>query len=198
MKFIRPDTHETASVTMDWQASLKTPENNPGLTLNDYRTEFKIADITLFEDIREMVREDKFTEENSRLLIKNIVMDEEINIDMLNKRYLITDRALKWIGQCICLKCSITREDGKFAFRLLDSMYELKDHAKRIHNRVIQTNTIINADYKEFGKVHEIKTGAWRQYWLCSDKTRKDILFLPLEKPKEKKEKVQPNMDEVK
>jgi len=197
MKFIRPDTHEIASVLWNWKASLKTTENNPGLTLNDYRTEFQIANVVIFEEIRGMLREDKFTEKNSRLLIKNIVMDEEINIDMLNKRYLMTDRALKWIGMCICLKCSITREDGKLAFRLLDSMYELKDHAKRIHNRIIQSSRIINADFKEAGKIHEIKTGAWRQHWLCSDKMKGDIVISLNDKSKNKKEKAQPNMDEV-
>src|SRR5690606_27311154 len=81
-------------------------------------------------------------------------------------------------------------------FRMFNSFFELREHSRRDHDDSIPAGCVINISYPESGKVCQVKTGAWSQYWLYnSDKAvKKDV---PVQEPK-KKEKKKPKMDNVK
>ena len=87
-------------------------------------------------------------------------------------------------------------ENGKAAFRLWDTFYDLKEHAKRSHDRKLPADCIINANFPDSAKVHMIKERNWKQYWLLEPivTEQKEI---PNEGPKINREVKDPNMDNV-
>ena len=195
-RFLRADTVEVALPELNWNSSVRVGPGKTGLTAFDYRRAFGLDLLPKFEVYRDELRDEVLNEENVRELRKNIQTEEEYEVEMISRRFVIPDRVLKLIGPCICMKCSCFMENGKAAFRLLDTFYDLKDHAKRSHDRKIPAGCIINTSFPESAKVHMVRGGNWKQYWLletCEEGHR----TIPEEEPKVEKDIEAPNMDGV-
>lgn len=192
--FIRANTVEEAMIK--WNSSVKADPKKPSITALEYRKAFGLDILPKFEDYKDELRDEALNEDNVRELRKNIQTEDEYEIEMITKRFVIPERVQKLIGPCICIKCSSIMENGKAAFRLWDTFYDLKEHAKRSHDRKLPADCIINANFPDSAKVHMIKGGNWRQYFLMEpiETEQKEI---PNEGPKKIREVKDPNMDNV-
>ena len=171
---------------LKWISSIKSDPQGVGLTPLDFRMAYGLDVLVKFDDVKDRMRDENVDENNVRGLVKNIQTEEDYEVEMISKRFIIPDRVQKLIGPCICMKCSTMIENGRSAFRLWDTFYDLKEHAKRRHHNRLPAGCIINANYPETAEVRAVQGGNWTQYWLLGTEA-KEQLVVSEEKPMEKK-----------
>ncbi len=98
---MRADKVEEALPSMKWVSSIRGDPNGAGLSVLEYRRAFSLDILPKFEDFKDELRDGVLCEENVRELRKNIQTEEEYEIEMLSRRFVIPDKILKLIGLCV-------------------------------------------------------------------------------------------------
>ena len=117
---------------------------------------------------------------NKNILINKIKIkgkDIEIKTDNFLKTLNLNDELAKEFTNCICYNCSGYNNEGKKLYKILRSLYELKNHCRDLHNKELN-NCIINYT---LAKNHiEIEHGNKNRYIINLDdmyqKDKADIL----------------------
>ena len=69
--------------------------------------------------------------------------EKELKTDNFLKTLNLNDKLAKVFTNCICYNCSGYNNEGKKLYKILRSLYELKNHCRDLHNKIIN-NCIIN------------------------------------------------------
>ena len=102
--------------------------------------------------------------------------DQEINTENIFDKYSLTMEFLRNVGPCIDLSCSGKATNGNNIYRVFNSMFELKDHFRRHHNKIINKYNILiipKIKNKNF-KLILCKNGNCEEHYLIEEKYLKN------------------------
>ena len=117
-----------------------------GSIVSDLKTHISLPDF-FSKRVFVVAKDCDFLEKASLPENQNIVLYETIETYDLNKKFHLTDEALKNIGLCICSACSGTNRDGNKVFRVFNSAYALREHCAKmdkIHDKKIMKDSVLN------------------------------------------------------
>jgi len=77
---------------------------------------------------------DKRITEASNELKKNLVINSKLDAKEIKETFLITDKMCKNIPRCICYLCSGFNKNGDEIYRVYNSLYEYREHVRKIHS----------------------------------------------------------------
>ena len=110
-----------------------------GINLEEIIDEFKAENIKL-NGVGNIIMNYK------NIIINKIITkgkDRELKSDNLLKVLNLNDELAKEFTNCICYNCSGFNNEGKKLYKIVRSLYELKNHCRDLHNKELN-NCIIN------------------------------------------------------
>ena len=111
------------------------------------------------------------------IIEKNILIDEinvkKITNKLMNKLMNINAQRSKKINNFICYECSGLNGKGKPAYRIYNSLYELKNNCLRYHNGILDKSIINNRLLPSHIEI-EVKIDSHRYIILIDDLLKND------------------------
>lgn len=164
---IFPDVIGEASLKAEWKFPDKVEKESRGtLNYEDYASELNIKTLVEFEVVAEKLRKGVVTEETLLELEKDIYFPNDVQQEEINSRYLIEEKTSRNISPCICIQCSGYNEKKKKSFKIINSLHDLREHARKEHGSIINKGCIINISHQKLGKIVEAKQGSVSTFWL--------------------------------
>ena len=105
----------------------------------------------------------------------NIIIDIDIHIKDFITKYKLPMEVIRNIGPCIDLKCSGNNFLDNKIYRVFNSLFELRDHYRTKHNKLVNQNSVI-INYKNNNFKLVLKnTGNCNEHYYIEEKYIKNV-----------------------